>query len=125
MQKCNIKKISQIGSDIKGINDPFAKAYYVARHLANQEWRYVDPNPVKNIISFDYTTTGKKKLSDIKEKVRNSQVFVHEEDHRYSSIILNYFDNISEFGIEENIKMSPREVAIALYYEFILENLNA
>lgn len=118
-------KISQIGSNIKGINDPFAKAYYVARHLANQEWRYVDPNPVKNIISFDYTTTGKKKLSDIKEKVRNSQVFIPEEDHRYSSIILNYFDNISEFGIDENIKMSPREVAIALYYEFILENLNA
>lgn len=118
-------KISQLRTSIEGINDPFVKAYYVARHLANQEWRYVDPNPVKNIISFDYTTTGKKKLSDIKERVRNSQVFVREENHRYSSIILNYFDNINEFGIDENIKMSPREVAIALYYDFILDNLNA
>lgn len=118
-------KLSQLRTNIEGINNPFAKAYYVARNLANQEWKYVDPNPVKNIISFDYSTTGKKKLSDIKEKVRNSHVFAREEDHRYSSILLNYFDNISKIGIDDNIKMSPREFAIALYYEFILENLNA
>lgn len=116
------KSIKTLHVSVQDIQNPYEKAYLVAKKLSNQDWTRVDPNPVKSIMGFNFANTSKRKLSEIKPQVTQSQYYESEDDLCYSSLILNYIDE-SENCIDDEIKFSPLEFAIALYYEFVFENI--
>lgn len=110
-----------IKQTIHNINEPYAKAYYCAVKLANQDWTYIDQNPVKSLMDFEYSSSSKKKLSYIKEVVKQCQYYEAIEGSYSSSLLLNFLENSNSTLIDEEISMTPLEFAIALYYELVLE----
>lgn len=115
-------EIEEYHSFVQGIQNPYEKAYWVAKKLSKQKWTYVDPNPIKSIKGFDLASTSKKKLSEIKQMIKESHFYAPIDDSSFSYVVLNYIDDNDSY-IDDEIKFSPLEFAIALYYEFLLESI--
>lgn len=120
-------KYQELISEIKSkkIEDPFVLAYYAASILAvNPEWKFIDPNPVKTLISILSVNRKNEKLKNIKTKLNDSEWYTTYDTDSESSILLTYINGSANAITEINeLKFSDLEFAIYMYYEFFLEEL--
>lgn len=109
----------------KKIEDPFVLACYAASILAvNPEWKFVDPNPVKTLMSILPANRKNEKLKNIKAKLNDSEWYTTYDTESESSILLTYINGSVNAMTEINeLKFSDLEFAIYMYYEFFLEEL--
>lgn len=120
--KCLKKQLAQESAQIANF---FEKACFVAYQLANQDWEYMDENPVKSILSFfESDKTRKKSLYDIRMEIDSSGYYKHLSGLHPSSILLRYIDENKNYEILKNLKLNPKELAIALYHEYVFELIN-
>lgn len=115
-------EIEEYQASIQNMQNPFEKAYCVAKKLSKQKWTYVIQNPIKSIKGFGLASTSKKRLSEIKRMIKDSQFYEPMDDSCFSSVVINYIDENDSY-IDDEVKFSPLELAIALYYEFLLESI--
>lgn len=114
---------NELKRELDTVQNAYEKAYCIAKMLSKQKWIFVDPNPIRSILEFELSNKTKKKLSEIKAVILQSRFYEPASNLCESSLVLNYVD---EYGsdIDESIRFSPLEFAIALYYEFLFEYKN-
>lgn len=116
------KQMDSIAQKCQDIENSFEKAFYIAEELSNQEWDYVDENPIGSIKRLLTVRSSKVAMQRIKDKVTNSDVYIQQESIHASSILLQYMSsNQDSLNFLDDVKLSPIEFAVALYYEFVFE----
>lgn len=120
-------KYQELINEIKSkkTEDPFVLACYAASILAvNPEWRFIDPNPVKTLMSILPANRKSEKLKNIKTKLNDSEWYTTYDTNSESSILLTYINGSANAITEINeLKFTDLEFAIYMYYEFFLEEL--
>lgn len=103
------------------IEDSYVKAYDFANKLSNQSWKFVDANPVKTLVELlGHDRRGKHSITEIKNKIVNSEEYKPFKETHQTSVLLSYFDDTTEISIGD-IKLPPIELAVILYYENLFE----
>ena len=116
------KQMNCIATKCQDIVNSFEKAFYIAEKLSNQEWDYVDENPIGSIKRLLTVRNTKAEMRHIKDEVTNGDVYNQPETIHASSILLQYLtSNQNSLSVLDNVKFSPLEFAVALYYEFVFE----
>ena len=116
------QRIKCIAQDCQDIENSFEKAYYIAAKLSNQEWTYVDENPIDSIKRLLTVRNTKVSMARIKEEITNGHLFNQLESIHDSSILLQYLSsNHNSLNLLDDVKFSPIEFAVALYYEYVFE----
>lgn len=116
------KQMDCIAQKCQDIVNSFEKAFYIAEKLSNQDWTYVDENPIGSIRRLLTVRNTKAEMQRIKDEVTNGNVYYQPESIHASSILLQYLaSNQDCLNFLDNVKFSPLEFAVALYYEFVFE----
>lgn len=116
------KQMNCIATKCQDIENSFEKAFYIAEELSNQDWAYVDENPIGSIKRLLSVRNTKAEMQRIKVDVTNGDVYNQPESIHASSILLQYLSsNQDSLNFLDNAKLSPIEFAVALYYEFVFE----
>ena len=116
------KQMNCIATKCQDIKNSFEKAFYIAEKLSNQDWDYVDENPIGSIKRLLSVRNTKAEMQRIRDEVTNGDVYNQPESIHASSILLQYLaSNQDSLNFLDNVKFSPLEFAVALYYEFVFE----
>lgn len=115
-------QIKCIDQECQNINNAFEKAYYIAEKISNQEWTYVDKNPIDSIKKLLTVRNTKASMQRIKSEVTNGDKFHLPKSIHASSILLQYLSSTyNSLNLLDEVEFSPIEFAVALYYEFVFE----